>query len=372
MSRLKQLALVLVTSICTGTAAIAGTGNTGSLNIGSAVAMQGDTGVQITISSTTATNDIINGVTALTFSIDLDSTLCANLSSLSVAAAGRTTGVPEISGTDCGAGQIMFNLSDAGGAVVVPDGTGAIMTWTFNVSGSAPTGTFPLTVSGELAASGPVTVSLSTTPGQLTINGVEVPTSTPVDTPTPQATATNTVPTDTPTEGPTQTHTSTPTITNTPLPTQTPTNTSTTTQTPTQTPTRTSTTTLTITNTPTITSTATNTPIPTPRITSGASLGSSAVSGTAAGNANIEIRTSPGGEVLGTATAGANGSFVVFLNRALAGGDAIQAFDTTNGLAGAIIQINAPPAPIPAVDPMGAALLILLMTGGLVWRLRRS
>lgn len=96
------------------------------------------------------------------------------------------------------------------------------------------------------------------------------------------------------------------------------------------------------------------------------------VSGTGAANANIEIRTSPGGEVLGSATSGANGSFTVFLNRTLEGGDAIQAFDTTNGLAGAVIQINAPPAAIPAVDPIGAALLIVLMAGGLAWRLRRS
>jgi hypothetical protein len=377
MSRLKQLALVLIATTLAGTAALAGTGNTGSLSIGTTVATQGDTGVAVTISATTATNDIggAPNISAMTFSINLSSTLCGNLSNLAVVAAGRTTGTPEISGINCGGGQIMFNLSDAGGATVLPDGSGAIMTWTFDVSGSTPPGVFPLTVSDQFAASGPVTVALTTSAGQLTIEGVAVPTSTPEDTATPEATATNTVaptnttppePTDTPTEGPTPTNTSSPTITNTPLPTATPTNTGTNTQTPTNTASPTAT------NTAPPSATPTNTPIPTPRITSGASFGSSVVSGTGAANANIEIRTSPGGEVLGSATAGANGSFTVFLNRALEGGDAIQAFDTTNGLAGAVIQINAPPAPIPAVDPIGAALLIVLMAGGLAWRLRRS
>lgn len=391
MSRLKQFALVLIAATSTGSAAIAGTGNTGTLTIGTTVASQGDTGVAVSISATTATNDVINGVTALTFSISLDSTLCSSLSNLAVVAAGRTTGNPEISGISCGSGQIMFNLSDAGGAVVVPDGAGAIMTWTFDVSGSAPTGVFPLTVSSPLAASGPVTVGLSTVAGQLTINGVTPPTNTPgASTPTntvapstptntvAPSTPTNTVqpttaaPTNTNTAGPsatptnTPTNTSSPTITNTPTHTLTPSSTPTSTTTPTVTPTRTNT------ASPTITSTPTNTPIPTPRITGGASFGSNVVSGIGAGNANIEIRTSPGGEVLGSAVSGANGNFVVFLNRALQDEDAIQPFDTTNGLAGPIVQIDAPPAPIPAVDPIGAAVLMILLAGGLFWRLRRS
>ena len=121
-----------------------------------------------------------------------------------------------------------------------------------------------------------------------------------------------------------------------------------------------------------ILSSPTNTPIPTPRITSGANFGSNTVSGVGAPNANIEIRTSPGGEVLGSAVSNASGQFVVLLSRALQAGDAIQPFDTTNGLAGPIVQIEGPPAPIPAVDPIGAAILMIILAGGLVWRLRRN
>lgn len=397
MSRLNQFALAVL-SIAIATTASAGVSNSGTLNVGTAVATQGDAGVQVVISATTATNDVINGLTALTFSINFDAALCTHLTAQSVTAAGRTTGSPEISGTLCpGTGSVMFNLSDAGGAVVLPDGTGSIMTWSFNVSGTAPTGVFPLTVSGLSGASGPITVNLVSTPGQLTINGLAGPTntptntssptntSTPTNTPTNTSTPTNTptntntsAPTDTPTDGPTPTPTNTPTNTNTPTitPTSTPTNTPTNTLTPTNTPTQTNT--PTFTNTPTTTPTSThtntptNTPIPTPRINTGATDGSSTVAGTAAGNATVEIRTVPGGEVLGTATAGPGGSFIAFLSRPLVGGESIQAFDTTNGLPGAVLQVASPPAPIPAVGATGAAVLILLMSVGLAWRLRRS
>ena len=379
MSSFKQLSLAVFSVVLAATVVSAGVENTGTLSIGNTTAQQGDTGVQVVFSADTTTTASF-GLTVLTFSVNFDPALCPHLSNLSVATAGRTTGAPEISGNSCpGNGSIMFNMADAGGAVVLPDGSGAIMTWSFDVSGSAPTGMFPLTISGQSAFAGPFEVAMQVSPGQLTIQGVEVatntptntatitPTSTPTNTPTNTPTETNTLPpTDTPTEGPS------PTPTNTPTNTPTGTSTNTPTHTPTNTPSSTPTNTPTETSTPTHTSTPTNTPIPTPRILTGASAGSTTVAGSAAANSTVEIRTVPGGEVLGTAVAGAGGNYIANLNRALVGGETIRAFDISNGLPGANVQVGAPPAPIPAVGWTGATALVLLLSMGLVWRLRRE
>src|SRR5690606_24540115 len=131
MSSFKQLSLTVFSVVLSATVASAGAVNTGTLSIGNATAQQGDTGVQVVISADTTTTASF-GLTVLTFSINFDTALCPHLSNLSVTAAGRTTGVPEISGNSCpGTGSIMFNMADSGGAVVLPDGSGAIMTWTF-------------------------------------------------------------------------------------------------------------------------------------------------------------------------------------------------------------------------------------------------
>ncbi len=260
MSRRKQFVLGVLAVAFTATAGYAGTvDNFGTLSIGTTVADQGDAGVQVTISANTTSNAVFNGTTVLTFSIDLDGGLCSALSTLSVVKTGRTTGTPEISGTSCnGSGSVMFNLSDAGGAVVLPDGDGPIMIWSFDVSGSSPTGPFPLSVSGASAFSGPAEIlPLDTVAGQLTVNGPAVPTSTATAT----GTATNSpVPTDTPTVGPTSTQTET--ATNSPVPTETPTDVPPT-DTPTEGPTSTQTNTATITDTPTVTETPTVTDTPT-------------------------------------------------------------------------------------------------------------
>ncbi len=258
MSRLKQFALVGLAATLVVSAAHAGVPNSALLAVGTTTADQGDSGVQVTISADTTTNAVINGVTALTFSVDFDVTLCPAISNLSVVAAGRTTGTPEISGNSCpGSGSVMFNLSDAGGAVVLPDGSGPIMTWSFDLSGSAPTGMFPLALSGVSAASGPVAVTVESVSGQLTVNGPVVPTATITAT----GTATNSpVPTETATVGPTSTETEIPT--NSPVPTETSTPVPPT-ETPTDGPTATQTETATITNTPTVTETPTITNTPT-------------------------------------------------------------------------------------------------------------
>lgn len=373
MSRFKQLALALIPVAAVALVVSPAAANTGTLVVGTATANQGDTGVQISISSETSTT---SGISLLTFSINFDSSLCTHLTNLSVTAAGRTTGTPEISGNSCpGTGSIMFSLADIGGSSILPDGSGPIMTWTFDVSGSAPIGMFPLTLSGVTASFGPQDIAITPANGQLTINGVVVPTNTPTVTPTSTPTST---PTDTHTAGPSPTPTNTPTSTPSFTPSHTPTNTpsftpsGTPTNTPTTTATNTPTNTPTFTPTPSSTPTPTNTPIPTPRILAGASNGSNSVSGSAAGNATVEIRTVPGGEVLGTAIAGPGGGYTAFLSRNLVGGETIRAFDTTNGLPGADVQVSAPPAPIPAVGLTGAVALILLMSFGLAWRLRRE
>ncbi len=382
MSRLKQLAFVGLSVSFAATIAQAGVANSGSLSVGTAVAMPGDTGVQVVISADTVTNEFIAGLTVLTFSVNFDTALCPHLTNLTVARAGRIplSATPEISGNSCpGTGSVMFNLSDPGGAVSVPDGSGPIITWTFDVGGGSPTGVFPLTVSGLTAASGPADVSMSTAAGQLTITGDPTntptisPTSTPTATPSSTPTSTNPpVPSDTPTEGPSPTPTNTPSITPTSTPTNTPTETNTPTQTSTPTNTPTITSTHTPTSTPTSTNTPTNTPVPTPRIVTGASAGSTSVAGTAAPNSTVEIRTVPGGEVLGTTMAGPGGSYSLTLNRALVAGETIRAFDTTNDLPGADVQVGGPPAPIPAVGWSGAAALVIFLSMGLVWRLRRE
>jgi hypothetical protein len=395
MSRLKQRALSVVSLVLFAATAFAGT-NSAVLSVGTTVADQGETGVEVTISADTMTP---LGASGVTFSILFDVSLCPHLSNLDVSNAGRTTGVAELSGMGCpGTGSAMFNITGTPGSEVLPDGSGPIMTWVFDIGPGSPTGDFPLTLSDATITSGPLTIPTTLENGQLTINGTGTPTEpvptdtatipVPTDTPTqvpptdiptevpPTDVPTEIPPTSTPTEVSTDTPTEEPTESPTDGPTSTPTATATASDTPEDTPTPSNTATATETptasNTPTASDTPTNTPIPAPQITGGASDGSTAVNGTAAANANIEIITVPGGEVLGSATAGSDGRFFVALNRPLNAPEEIQPSDTTNGLFGNVVSITAPPAAIPAVDPIGAAILIILMAGGLFWRVRSA
>jgi hypothetical protein len=106
--------------------------------------------------------------------------------------------------------------------------------------------------------------------------------------------------------------------------------------------------------------------------------GSTQVSGTSADSVGIDIfSTGPDGEIgggddeyLGSGTSSATGFFVITLNRGLVYGESIYPVDTTNGLTGSPVDVR-DPAPIPVTTPVGAALLTLLLGGGLLWRARR-
>jgi hypothetical protein len=138
----------------------------------------------------------------------------------------------------------------------------------------------------------------------------------------------------------------------------------------------------------TATATASPTPIPTPRITSGNTEGSTRVFGTGAADIpppNLEIWSAgPNGmpdggtgddELLGTGGTDGAGSFNdgspgIGLSRALQAGERIFAIDRANDLTGAPVTVSGgPPAPIPAMNELGLAALVVLLALALLWRM---
>ncbi len=88
--------------------------------------------------------------------------------------AGRTTQDPLEDGISCPTqGAVKLRLLDPSfsGGVVIPVGSGEIAEWAFQVRADAPGGTFPITVTVNESANGPLAVPLTASNGQLTIAG---------------------------------------------------------------------------------------------------------------------------------------------------------------------------------------------------------
>jgi len=103
------------------------------------------------------------------------------------------------------------------------------------------------------------------------------------------------------------------------------------------------------------------------------------VGGNGAGNTTIQIfgvgaDGQVGGgddELLGSASSNGSGFFTVALSRSLVNGETIYPFDSGNGVTGNPVTVRSP-LPIPTVNPIGAATLMLLLAGGLWWGVRRG